>query len=107
MFTYDHNEYFKLSVLLFREYANTVSLFFLQLLLLLLLGAKINKNNSLWNILSAFPILLRVLLLLLLCGFEIMYLLRFRHLIVILRVSYLVIVSAIITTATAAVLEYD
>ena len=39
--------------------------------------------------------------------FEIMYLFRFRHLIVILRVSYLVIVSAIITTATAAVLEYN
>ena len=39
--------------------------------------------------------------------FEIMYLLRFRHLIVILRVSYLVIVSAIITTATAAVLVYN
>ena len=36
--------------------------------------------------------------------FEIMYLLRFRHLIVILRVSYLVIFSVIITTATAAVL---
>ena len=38
--------------------------------------------------------------------FEIMYLLRFRHLIVILRLSYLVIVSDIITTATTAVLEY-
>ena len=38
---------------------------------------------------------------------EIMYLLRFRHLIVILRLSYLVIVSDIITTATAAVLEYN
>ena len=36
--------------------------------------------------------------------FEIMYLLRSKHLIVILRVSYLVIFSVIITTATAAVL---
>ena len=39
--------------------------------------------------------------------FEIMYLLRWRHIIVILRFFYLVIVSAIITTATAAVLEYN
>ena len=37
--------------------------------------------------------------------FEIMYLLRSKHLIVILRVSYLVIVSAFITTATDAALE--